>query len=240
MIAGRCLVCGGKLIDHVNSIEVRCEKCNKITRTNIVCENNHYLCDRCAHEEVLSKINKMVPTMTSANPIDIGEELMMKCGISGNSPHVIVTAAFLTAIKNLNGSVTDDEVLEGIFRATQIPGGWCGYYGACGAGIALGTAFSIIKKATPMSDKERSFANEVTSGALNCVAELGGPRCCASSVRRVLSYGVVIAKEELGIEFPNAESDLTDCWTRKFNPDCKGIKCIYNPIHKTDKNLEMA
>ena len=91
-----------------------------------------------------------------------------------------------------------------------------------------------------MSDTERSFANEVTSGALKCVAELGGPRCCASSVRRVLSYGVEIAKKELGIEFPKAESDLTDCWTRKFNPDCKGIKCIYNPIHKTDKNLEMA
>jgi len=227
MIIGKCLICNGNLKNNTDSVIMKCYKCGKREKGHIVCENDHYLCDTCASDSIISNLFFLLPEIEDKNPVDIGEKLMAKCGISGNSPHVITAAAFLLAIKNTSGIITNADVFEGVTRATQIPGGWCGFYGTCGAAVGLGTAYSVITKATPLSDKERSQANEITAKGLTAVAELGGPRCCAAAVRAILEVGVEIAKEYLNITFPERVTDSEPCWVSKYQPDCKHKRCKY-------------
>ncbi|MCX7749366.1 MAG: DUF5714 domain-containing protein [Clostridia bacterium] len=227
MITGKCLKCHGKINHHENLVYVKCVECGVREKAQITCQEGHYYCNACASKKVLNRLYEVFPTLDGQNPSDISEKLFIECGISGNSPHPLTTAAFLVAYKNLTQKITDEDVLEGISKSTQIPGGWCGYYGNCGSAVGLGVAFAIINKSTPMHDKERSIANLVTAEGLKVVAHQGGPRCCTGSVRGVLEVGIKLAKEYLGVEFPQKNIDLKRCWQSKHNHDCKKKRCAY-------------
>ena len=71
--------------------------------------------------------------------------------MSGHTPHVIALVSILAALKNVTGTITDEDIEEGIRRGYEIPAGWCGYYGACGAGIAVGGA--ILAKNLVIANK---------------------------------------------------------------------------------------
>ena len=227
MSFGKCSICNSIILYKEDCFSAKCEVCGKEEETYIICLNNHYLCKECAAKDVMDKLYAILPEIDLKNPLDIAEKIISKCGISGHTPHPITAAAFLSAIKNVTGYITDEDVLEGVSRAYDIPGGWCGYYGACGAAVALGASFSVLLNATPNSDKERSIANRVTAAGLLEVAALGGPHCCVASIRTVLEQGVTIAKKYIGIEFPERQTHYKKCWTAAFQPNCKKEKCRF-------------
>jgi len=227
MITGKCLACDGELEHYDSAVIAKCSECGAREKTYIICKKGHYLCNACASKESINKIYENMFDCKDENPLDIAEKLIAKCGICGNSPHPLTTAAFLVAYKNLTGNINDDEVMDGVMRATQIPGGWCGYYGTCGAAVGIGVAFAIIQKSTPMSDLERSIANIATSEALKCVADLGGPRCCTSSVRVSIETGIVVAEKYLNIKFPERNNKFLKCWVSNVNVNCRKEKCQY-------------
>lgn len=229
MSFGKCSICNSVILYKEDFFEAKCEFCGKEEESYIICSNNHYLCKVCAAKEVMDKLYAILPSIDYKNPIDIAEKIISKCGFSGHTPHPITAAAFLTAVKNVTNHITTEDVLEGISRAYNIPGGWCGYHGACGAAVALGTSFSVLLNATPSSDKERSIANRVTSAGLLEVAELGGPYCCVASIRVVLEKGIELSKKYLGLEFPDKQIKYKKCWAATFQPNCKKEKCrFYN------------
>lgn len=236
MIIGKCLKCKGKLIHKTEWSYAKCVSCGIREKTQIFCDNDHYYCNTCASKEVIHKLYDMLPDLQGENPSDIAEKLFVECGISGNSPHPLTTAAFLTAYKNLTNKISDADVLNGVTKAVQIPGGWCGYYGCCGAAVGLGVAFAIIKGATPMNDRERSLANLVTAEGLKVVAEQGGPRCCIGSVRGVLELSEKLAEENLDITFPERKGSFKRCWQSHFNDDCKKSRCKYYGKGDLEKN----
>ena len=56
-------------------------------------------------------------------------------------------AALLTAYKNAGGEIDLQQALvEMMSRGRSVPGGACGFWGACGAGISAGMFVSIISK----------------------------------------------------------------------------------------------
>ncbi|SHI69247.1 hypothetical protein SAMN02745163_00655 [Clostridium cavendishii DSM 21758] len=227
MITGKCLTCNGELEHYKSLVIAKCSECGAREKTYIMCKNGHYLCNTCASKESIGKIFNNMFTYQDKNPLDVAEKLIKDCGVCGNSPHPMTTAAFLVAYKNLTNEIDEKTVMEGVMRATQIPGGWCGYFGACGAAIGLGVAFAIIKNSTPMSNEERSLANLVTSKALESVSIQGGPRCCTSSVRVSLEVGCEISEEYLGVIFPKRKSNFKKCWVSSFNDDCRKERCTF-------------
>jgi hypothetical protein len=61
-----------------------------------------------------------------------------------------------------------DGALETVLkRSSKVPGGWCGYYGACGAAVGVGIAVSALTGATPLKGQERSLALAATAFALS-------------------------------------------------------------------------
>lgn len=227
MSFGKCSICDSEVLYNKEQRLAKCNICGKEENTYIWCKSNHYVCADCCAKEVMKKIREEIPNIKLKNPVDIGEHIMAKCGISGHTPHTISAISFLLAVKNTTGKLTDEQIEEGLKRSYEIPAGWCGYFGACGAGIGIGVAFSIILGATPSSDKERSVANYATACCLKQIAKLGGPCCCVGSVRASLKESVILAEKYLALKFPPQSRAKNHCWATNLQPNCKKEKCIF-------------
>lgn len=58
----------------------------------------------------------------------------------------------ITANKNAGGAINlRESVMEMLNRGKAVPGGTCGFWGACGAGISAGMFVSILSGATPLT-----------------------------------------------------------------------------------------
>ena len=72
----------------------------------------------------------------------------------------------------------EEALHEMMRRGGEVPGGACGFWGACGAGISTGMFMSIITGSTPLQTDAWGLSNQMTAAALAKIGEVGGPRCC--------------------------------------------------------------
>ena len=172
---------------------------------------------------------------TSRNPIEILERLMSQpeCHMHGPEHHVLVGAALLTAYNNClpdSAKLDMTEALaEVVERGQQVPGGACGYMGACGASISTGIFMSIITRNTPFSTDTWRLCNLCTSRALEQVAENGGPRCCKRDSYLSVLSAIDFVKENLGVEMERSE---VRCSRSQINEQCIGKKCPFSPVNQ--------
>jgi len=105
-----------------------------------------------------------------------------------------------------------------------VPGGWCGFYGACGAGIGVGTAVSVLTGATPLTGKTRALANEATAFALGKMVD-GGPRCCKRASRKALEAAIEFLGTRMDIKL--SEASPVKCQYVGRNRECIREACAY-------------
>lgn len=223
-----CLLCNQPLEYLRKDEQMKCNLCHKIEKSKTRCVNNHYVCNEC-HARGINIILEVCAKNKSLNPIEILDILMNEqfCHMHGPEHHILVGASILTAYKNAGGNINLDEALtEIINRAKQVPGGSCGYWGACGAAISTGIAISIITKSTPLTIEEFQLSNMMTSQALKQIAIHGGPRCCKRDSYLSLQTAIEFIKENLKITLE--ESKIT-CKYYSQNNQCKKSKCPYYP-----------
>ena len=189
-------------------------------------------------ETVVEETNHLVSLClkdTSRNPIEILERLMSQpeCHMHGPEHHVLVGAALLTAYNNClpdSAKLDMTEALaEVVERGQQVPGGACGYMGACGASISTGIFMSIITRNTPFSTDTWRLCNLCTSRALEQVALNGGPRCCKRDSYLSVLAAVDFVKEHLGVEM---EKPVVRCSRSQINEQCIGKKCPFSPVNQ--------
>lgn len=141
--------------------------------------------------------------------------------------HGLVAGIIVAALRN-NGHPCDNaDITEALKRGLMIPGGGCGMHGTCGAGAGVGIALSIVNKATPFHDEQRSQSLETVAEAIRRIAKLGGPRCCALSTYTTLNLAVSAFKK---MGYPIASSSVCGCCkTHALNPECHLTRCPYYP-----------
>mgnify|MGYP000192250096 CR=1 FL=1 len=135
-----CIVCKAPLIYLEQDEWMECELCHKKELSKTRCQNGHYVCNDC-HTKGLDTILSLCIDETSRNPIEIVRKMMDAsfCHMHGPEHHVMVGAALLTAYKNAGGAINlRESVMEMLNRGKAVPGGTCGFWGACGAGISAG------------------------------------------------------------------------------------------------------
>ena len=138
----------------------------------------------------------------------------------------MVGSALLTAYKNAGGEIDLEKSLaEMQSRGKKVPGGACGFWGACGAGISAGMFISIVTGSTPLKNKEWGLSNQMTSQALGAIASLGGPRCCKRNSYTAIIQAVEFANLHLGVAM---ELDEIKCIHTKENNQCIRERC---PFH---------
>lgn len=200
---GACLICGADLVYFQEAKEMTCVFCGKRELSHASCKDGHYVCDACHARKGIEAVMRECRTTKSRNPIEIMQKIMADPYIYMHGPehHVMAGAALLAAYHNSGGEVDLDWALaEMKERGGQVPGGVCGFWGCCGAGVSTGIYMSIITKATPLSGKSWGLSNRMTSRALNAIGEIGGPRCCKRDTFTAVKEAVQMTKEELGIE----------------------------------------
>lgn len=227
-MADECLICGAPLVYLDRPIKMVCALCGEEQMSRVRCEEGHFVCDDCHRAGVVPAISSCAE-MTSADPIAVFEQLVSTPGIYMHGPehHVLVTAALLTAYKNAGGDIDLDAALrEALERCTEVPGGACGFWGACGACIGCGIFASIVMGTTPLDADTWGAANGATAAALSVAAAVGGPRCCKRNSYIALTSGAKFAAEHLGVRMDVSAPRCTRCG---LNAQCIGPRCPFNP-----------
>ena len=226
MMKEECLICGAPL-EYLETDEMmECAVCRKKEPSKTRCVSGHYVCDAC-HTAGMDSLIGLCLEAASKDPIEIINSMMAQpfCHMHGPEHHIMVGAALLTAYKNAGGEIDLQQALvEMMSRGRSVPGGACGFWGACGAGISAGMFVSIISKSTPLSAEPFGLSNLMTSKALERIGAIGGPRCCKRAVRISVYEAVQGINRYMGCSLSAA---MLDCRFYPENKDCQGKKCEF-------------
>ncbi len=225
-----CLICGKELAYSDSAKEMKCEICGQIKQSNASCANNHFVCDNCHTNPSKSAIMNFCLNSESKDPFEIATNVMQSPFLHMHGPehHVLVGSALLTAYKNSGGNIDLEKSLKEMeIRGSKVPGGFCGFAGACGAGISAGMFFSIITETTPMSKGTWGKANKMTSACLSSIGDFDGPRCCKRDTYLALKTACEFTEKETGIAMQIPEKIV--CNFSDKNTQCLKEQCFFNP-----------
>lgn len=226
-----CLICGAPL-EYIGKDELmECAICHKTENSKTRCVSGHYVCNEC-HTKGIDSIIKICLNETSKDPVDIMVKLMSRsfCHMHGPEHHIMVGAALLTAYKNAGGNIDlSGALIEMMNRGRSVPGGACGFWGACGAGISSGMFISIISKSTPLSNEPFALSHQMTSKALGEIGEIGGPRCCKRDSFLSILAAVDFVDEHFGIKM---ERSKVICRYSSENNQCIGKRCPFSKANQ--------
>lgn len=221
-----CIICKAPLEYLGNDELMECAICHKKEISKAKCVNGHYVCNDC-HTKGMDAIIGICLQEKNKNPMEIIRKLMSQpfCHMHGPEHHVMVGAALLTAYKNAGGSVElETALIEMQSRGKAIPGGVCGFWGACGAGISTGIFISIITGATPLKEKSWGLANQMTAKSLAKIGKIGGPRCCKRDSYLSILAATQFVKEKFDVEM---ETEDIYCIHSGDNNQCIGMRCPF-------------
>lgn len=226
-----CIICKAPLVYLQEDTLMECALCHKKEASKTRCRDGHYVCNDC-HTRGMDTILAVCLAETSANPVAILNRLMALpfCHLHGPEHHVLVGSALLTAYHNAGGALDLPAALREMqSRGRSVPGGACGFWGACGAGISTGMFCSIATKATPLSTDAWGLGNQMTAEALARIGAVGGPRCCKRDSYLAVLTAVEFAREHLGVCM---EKTVPVCTYSPRNNQCLGANCPFSPKNR--------
>lgn len=209
---------------------MECSICHKREMSKTMCINGHYVCNEC-HTKGIVGVVALCLEENSRNPLEIIRKIMNMpfCHMHGPEHHIMVGCALLTAYSNAGGDINLHSALnEMVSRGGKLPGGICGFWGACGAAVSSGIFISIITGSTPLADKAWGCANLMTSQSLRKLGEIGGPRCCKRNSYLSILSAVEYAEKVSGVKM---ECSNVVCSHTSFNNQCIGIRCPFHPLN---------
>ena len=225
-----CLLCKAPLVYLESAEEMECAICRKKEKSNARCRNGHYVCSEC-HMAGLDSILAVCRESDSRDPVAILRRMMALpfCHMHGPEHHVMVGAALLTAYKNAGGELDLEKALaEMLERGKRVPGGACGYWGACGAGISSGMFVSIVSGSTPLTVEPFALSQRMTARSLDAIGQIGGPRCCKRDSYLSIREAVDFAVEHFGVQM---EKPDVVCTHTGQNNQCIGKRCPFHPVN---------
>lgn len=221
-----CLICKAPLEYLDKDTLMECMICHKKEHSKTRCIHGHYVCNEC-HTAGIDTIIGLCLTETSKNPVEIIEKMMSLpfCHMHGPEHHVMVGAALLTAYKNAGGDIDLKSALaEMMNRGKSVPGGACGFWGACGAGISSGMFVSIISKSTPLTRESFGLSHQMTAKSLDKIGQIGGPRCCKRDSYLSILSAIDFVADNFGVKMEKPE---IICGHSAQNNQCIGKRCPF-------------
>lgn len=224
-----CLGCGADLVYLLKAQPMVCAGCGKSHPSRARCERGHYYCDRCHSSSAVEIIEQVCLSSTEHNPLALALAAMRHPQVNMHGPehHFLVPAVLVAAWCNLSGEPQRKAALlaEARHRSEPVLGGFCGFQGACGAGVGVGIFVSIASGSSPLKGPERGLSIRATSNALKVIGGADAPRCCKRDVFLGLLSGARFAGKHLGIDFPTGK---IRCEWSHMNLECIGSECSFN------------
>ena len=231
-VAG-CMVCGAELVYSQSNSRLKCYYCDQDTYGNAVCQEGHFVCDKCHAHDALSIIEEVCLGSRETDMIALMERIRNHPAFPLHGPehHSMVPAIILTAYRNTTGRIGDEQILMGMDRGGTFAGGGCAFFGVCGAAVGVGIAFSIILRSDPYKAKERQIVQEATAAVLQAIARYKAPRCCQRDCWVALREVAHRSKRYIGVPL-EAERELA-CLQFEKNRECVRSACpLYEDRHR--------
>jgi hypothetical protein len=224
-----CMVCGGEIIYEQEMLPKICYFCDKELKTNSFCKNGHFVCDTCHARDAVDIIKKVCLVSTEKDMVKLYKKIRNHRSFSIHGPehHALVAGVVLTAYRNMGRQISKDILNETIDRGASVPGGYCGYYGVCGAAVGVGIAFATILKSTPLTPKERQTVMDVTAEVLKVIAQNEAARCCLRDSVIAINEAVRLSEKYLDIKLVSDEKFI--CTQFKRNKECIKDSCPFWP-----------
>lgn len=226
--AACCRFCGAPLKSLDNAVGARCMVCGERGRTRTWCTAGHFVCEECRGGETMQLVEGMLALPRSTDPV--ATFLLMRRShpfpMHGPEHHPLVAAAFLLAYYDQHGEPSWATILDALqSAATQLPGGSCGYWGACSAGLAVGMAYCAILDSSPTDGAPRAQAHQAVGRILARLGEFDAPRCC----RRECLLALQVGCELSGTLLPHSVCTKYTgaCEQASDNSECIGDLCPF-------------
>lgn len=231
-----CLLCGQPLGYFTEARRMPCALCGNEFHAEAACTAGHFICDQCHSASANELIEKVCSQSDSVRPVELAVDLMKSPRVSMHGPehHFLVPAVLLAAYYNILGNPEEKrkKIRVARERSEKVLGGFCGFYGACGAGVGTGIFISLITNSTPLSEQGWGLANLMTAESLRCIGALGGPRCCKRDTFMALKTAGKFLRQKY--DFKLDIPDTIMCDFNQFNRECKEEDC---PFHRlTESN----
>jgi uncharacterized protein len=224
-----CLGCGADLVYLLKAQPMVCAGCGAEQPSRARCERGHFYCDHCHSGTAVDAIEQICLASDERDPLALALAAMRhpKVKMHGPEHHFLAPAVLLAAWSNLAGPSERKPALlaEARRRSEPVLGGFCGFQGACGAGIGAGIFVSIASDSSPVEGRARGLSMRATAEALKVIGNTDAPRCCKRDVFLGLLSAVRFAKKNLGIDFPTGK---VRCEFSDMNRECMGSAC---PFH---------
>jgi hypothetical protein len=220
-----------------------CSYCGQTYLADGCCEKGHFVCDQCHQENGLEVIKTICTTTREQDLIRLLTLIRSHPSIPMHGPehHAMIPGILLACYRNCGGAIGSQEILTAISRGADVPGGVCGFWGACGAAIGIGIGVATIFAATPLTPGPRQLAQEFSGRILTALASRKGGRCCQRETYIALSETARLSHELLSVSL-QAEATL-HCDQYLKNKECIGKQCPLwgQRIHGTEeRTLPMA
>jgi hypothetical protein len=225
-----CVVCGSELTYPKETRKIACAYCEEVYDANVWCMSGHYVCDKCHSLKGNDLIEQFVRKTEMRDPLKMALALMRNPHIKMHGPehHFLVPAVLLTAYYKAAPERRDgeDRIKKARQRAENVLGGFCGFYGDCGAAVGTGIAVSLITGSTPLSRQEWKLSNLMTAKSLFTIAGHGGPRCCKRNSFLAIVEAADFMKENFGVEIGIDREPV--CEFSDLNKECLKDECPYH------------
>ncbi len=221
-----CLICGNPIVYKADFRLLTCAICKQSFQANAVCEEGHYVCDRC-HTLEDTAYCQLLLNSPEKDPVKLFLQAVQLPAVHMHGPehHSIVPCVLLTAYRNNGGDIQLDTAMgEAVQRGGKVPGGICGFWGVCGAAAGAGIYASIVTGSSPLNGKVWSIPQMLTARCLDAIAKAGGPRCCKRTSFIAIETAVQFTREHFYINMPYG---TPHCVHYSENRECLRKRCPY-------------
>jgi 7,8-dihydro-6-hydroxymethylpterin dimethyltransferase len=242
-----CMICGSELEYLKEDQNITCHYCKVVKSANAVCkESNHFVCDECHQQNGLEALKKICLATREEDMISLLKKIRSHPAIPMHGPehHAMIPGIIVATYANRGGMitsgkekspVTDQTILSAIERGSKIPGGVCGFWGACGAAVGAGIAFSVLMGGSPLKANTRQKSHMISARLLAEIGKIAGPRCCQRESIAVLEMAVSLSEEFLSTPLLADEEIL--CRQDHKNRECIKKQCPYWEQDKAGESL---
>jgi hypothetical protein len=223
------MICGVELDYTAEEQELACSYCGERFSSAMVCPQGHFVCDTCHAADARAVIERVCLSSRETDMVELLHRTRSHPSVSMHGPehHALVPGVILAACRNAGAAITDEQILKGIRRGGEIPGGSCAYLGICGAASGAGAAFSVILEATPRKGTERQTVMTIVARMLKRIAGFEAARCCQRECYLALREAAEFLPGLVGVA-PQAQVELR-CNQFEKNADCVGAICPLHP-----------
>jgi hypothetical protein len=190
------------------------------------------VCDRCHSLTANDLVQEVCVNSVLKDPLELAKIVMNsdKVPMHGPEHHFIVPAVLLAAYYNIKSDPDEKrrKIKEAKARSSNILGGFCGFYGDCGAAVGTGIFVSLVTGATPLSKDEWRLSNMITAKSLLSVANHGGPRCCKRNTFLSIMEAADFSRENLHV--PITINKDIKCEYNTLNAECLRSGCPFYSV----------